>query len=332
MQQVDNRTVARAPEELLRSSAVADQRIHPKGLRQETVKGVGLDFVLLCLGLSMLSFTTALPALLRVILIAGSGVLLVRLARRAARGVRRWLVRFDKFAGQFATPLEPLSVPALRGLPYVQLESVLQSLADTAEQRDSQTHGHCERVALDSVAVGTALGLPREQLGTLYWAALLHDVGKIAIAETVLAKAGRLTSDELDEIRRHPAYGADLLTGISTSLAQVADSVRAHHERWDGLGYPLGLRSESIPLVARIVSVVDVYEALTSPRPYREPLTPDQAVVYIRRGSGTQFDPDVVAVFERLHARRALPSQASLSGPAALAEGRIRSALDLSSL
>lgn len=187
-------------------------------------------------------------------------------------------------------------------LPSVHLGAVLQSLADTAESRDSQTHGHCERVAVDSVTIGTLIGLSEEELNTLYWAALLHDVGKLAVAQSVLTKSGRLTSEELEEIRRHPTYGADLLMGISPHLEQVAAAVRSHHERWDGKGYPQGISGDQIPLLARIVSVIDVYEALTSPRPYRDPLLPGQALVYIRRGSGTQFDPRVVAAFERLHA------------------------------
>lgn len=334
MQHVENRIVARTPAGLLESSPFAEERSHRQGLRSEVVRGIDSGLIMLCLGLSMFSITSALPGALRAVLMVGLGTLFARVAGAgiAGRGVRRRFMRFGGLAGQLATPFAPQSKRAIWSLPSVQLESVLQSLADTAEQRDSQTHGHCERVALDSVALGTALGLPWEQLGTLYWAALLHDVGKIAIAETVLSKAGRLTADELGEIRRHPAYGADLLTGISTSLARVAESIRAHHERWDGLGYPRGLRSECIPLVARIVSVVDVYEALTSPRPYREPLSPEQAVVYIRRGSGTQFDPDVVDIFERLHGRRALPSQDLMSAPAAVAEDRIRRALELSSL
>src|SRR5690606_11405520 len=135
---------------------------------------------------------------------------------------------------------------------------------------------------------------------------LLHDVGKMAVAESVLTKSGRLTSDELDEIRRHPGYGADLVLGISPHLVGIAEAIRAHHERWDGRGYPLGISGNRIPLLARIISVTDVYEALTSPRPYREPLRPEQAAVYIRRGSGTQFDPVVVGAFERLHATAGL--------------------------
>src|SRR5690606_19946634 len=127
-------------------------------------------------------------------------------------------------------------------------------------------------------------GLSSEELDTLFWAALLHDVGKMAVAESVLKKSGRLTNDESDEIRRHPAYGADLVLGISPHLIGIAEAIRAHHERWDGRGYPLGASGESIPLLARIISVTDVYEALTSPRPYREPLRPEQALVYIRRG------------------------------------------------
>jgi len=152
------------------------------------------------------------------------------------------------------------------------------------------------------VTIGTLIGLSEEELNTLYWAALLHDVGKLAVAQSVLTKSGRLTSEELEEIRRHPTYGADLLMGISPHLEQVAAAVRSHHERWDGKGYPQGISGDQIPLLARIVSVIDVYEALTSPRPYRDPLLPGQALVYIRRGSGTQFDPRVVAAFERLHA------------------------------
>lgn len=202
-------------------------------------------------------------------------------------------------------------------LPVVALGKVLQSLASTAEARDSQTYGHCERVADDSVAIGKVLGLSNEELDTLFWAALLHDVGKMAVAESVLTKSGRLTSDELDEIRRHPGYGADLVLGISPHLVGIAEAIRAHHERWDGRGYPLGISGNRIPLLARIISVTDVYEALTSPRPYREPLRPEQAAVYIRRGSGTQFDPVVVGAFERLHATAGLATALPRPEPSA---------------
>lgn len=179
-------------------------------------------------------------------------------------------------------------------------DRVLESLARTVEVRDHHTQGHCRRVARNALALGTSLGLGANELEVLYWAALLHDLGKIAVPDYILLKNGRLSEEEFAEIRRHPAYGADLLTSVSASFREIADVVRAHHERWDGLGYPLGFRGVEIPRLARIIAVVDVYEALTSQRPYRSPMPPEQAVTYIAHGSGSQFDPSIVLAFERL--------------------------------
>lgn len=179
-------------------------------------------------------------------------------------------------------------------------ERILESLARTVEVRDHHTEGHCRRVAKNATALGRALGLEEAQVDVLYWAGLLHDVGKIAVPDYILLKNGRLSDEEFAEIRRHATYGADLLTSVSFSFREIADVVRAHHERWDGLGYPLGLRGGEIPHLARIIAVVDVFEALTSQRPYRSPITTQQALAYIKNGSGNQFDPDVVLAFERL--------------------------------
>lgn len=179
-------------------------------------------------------------------------------------------------------------------------ERILESLARTVEVRDHHTQGHCRRVARNAMVLGSRLGLSEEELEVLHWAALLHDLGKIAVPDYILLKNGRLSEEEYEEIRRHPSYGADLLTSVSASFRQIADVVRAHHERWDGHGYPLGYRGTEIPKLARVIAVVDVFEALTSERPYRSPMPTEQALRYVANGAGSQFDPAIVAVFQGL--------------------------------
>ena len=179
-------------------------------------------------------------------------------------------------------------------------DRVLESLARTVEVRDHHTQGHCRRVARNAGVLGRALGLTDDELGLLRWSALLHDIGKIAVPEYILLKNGRLSESEYAEIRRHPAYGADLLASVSREFRPIADVVRAHHERWDGLGYPLGYRGPEIPRLARIIAIVDVFEALTSERPYRSPMPVDQALQYVLNGAGTQFDPAMIPVFREL--------------------------------
>lgn len=178
---------------------------------------------------------------------------------------------------------------------------VLASLALTVEVRDENTKGHCERVAHNALMMGEALGFSEKQLEILYWSAMLHDLGKIAVPEYILLKPGALSEEEYDEIKRHPACGAELLESISPDFAPIAEIVRTHHERWDGLGYPLGLQGEDIPLMSRIIAIVDVFEALTSARPYRQPIAADKALVYIQESAGYQFDPTLVPLFERLY-------------------------------
>ena len=185
-------------------------------------------------------------------------------------------------------------------------DGILSGLASTVESRDQHTQGHCERVATNALVVGRALGFGDGDLDVLHWGALLHDLGKIAVPESVLLKQGALTEEEYLEIQRHPTYGADLLGSLASEFADIADIVRSHHERWDGQGYPRALKGDEIPLMARIVSIVDVFEALTSIRPYRSPMPPGQAMRYIRAGSGSQFDPDLVPVFEELYRRGAI--------------------------
>lgn len=182
-------------------------------------------------------------------------------------------------------------------------DRVLASLANTVEIRDNHTQGHCRRVARNALVMGTALELSRSDIRILHWAATLHDLGKIAVPEYILLKTSRLSEEEYEEIRRHPMYGADLLASVSQSYRPIADVVRAHHERWDGLGYPLGLKGEEIPEMARIIAIVDVFEALTSERPYRSPMPELQALQYVKNGAGTQFDLRLVELFSSLYLR-----------------------------
>jgi HD-GYP domain-containing protein (c-di-GMP phosphodiesterase class II) len=194
-------------------------------------------------------------------------------------------------------------------------DRVLESLARTVEVRDNHSQGHSRRVAKNAVVLGAALGLGAEELDVLYWAALLHDIGKIAVPEYILMKNGRLSEDEFAEIRRHPGYGADLLASVSQDFRPIADVVRAHHERWDGLGYPLGYRGDEIPKLSRIIAIVDVFEALTSLRPYRSPMPVGQALRYVVNGAGTQFDPRIVPVFESLVDEGQVENGTAFAGP-----------------
>ena len=178
----------------------------------------------------------------------------------------------------------------------------LHLIAEAIELRDPLTAGHSRRVAHNARTLGAAIGIDAPGLASLYWAGLLHDVGKVAVPEAVLQKPGELSDDEWGLVRRHPGLGAALVLKASTDFAGLAEAVGAHHECWDGSGYPDGIAGEDIPLTARILSVVDVFEALTSARPYRQPLEAEEAMSWVSRHAGTQFDPAIVSVFERLFA------------------------------
>ncbi len=194
-------------------------------------------------------------------------------------------------------------VPAVQfGRPYgAGAEEVRLGLAELAKKDDSDTHEHSRWVADAAVMLGRELGLSDSVLGNLYWAGILHDLGKLAVSKAILGKTGRLTEEELREIQRHPTVGADIVAAVLPHESDLIGAIRHHHERWDGCGYPAGLRGTEIPVSARILSIVDVFEALTSDRAYRAALSSDQAVVYIRGASGLHFDSDLVHSFERLY-------------------------------
>lgn len=187
-------------------------------------------------------------------------------------------------------PVDPLELSArVRSLVRLKrytdeldsAEAVILSLAKTVEARDASTEGHCERLAHYATALGRRLYLPDSDLAALHRGAFLHDIGKIAIPDAVLFKAGALTPAEADIIRTHPGVG-DQLCGDLRSLARVRPIVRHHHERLDGSGYPDALSGSAVPLLAQIVAVVDVFDALTTDRPYRTALPVSDALRQLR--------------------------------------------------
>ncbi len=176
---------------------------------------------------------------------------------------------------------------------YIQ---TLSSMITALEARDAYTRGHSDRVADYTAMIGRAMGITGESFNNLVDGARLHDLGKIGIRETVLHKTSALTNEEYAHIKTHPSIGADII-GKMEAYRHLVSMVRHHHERFDGMGYPDGLVGKSIPLQARIISVADAFDAMTSERPYRRTRTPNEALKEIREVAGTQLDPMVVKTF-----------------------------------
>lgn len=188
-------------------------------------------------------------------------------------------------------------------LEQAQVEIVTR-LAVAAEYRDDLTGEHTYRVGQFSALIAQELGLPSEDVALLRIAARLHDVGKIGIPDAILLKPGKFTPAEFERMKVHTLIGARILSGGQSRLLRMAEEIAlSHHERWDGTGYPLGKYGPSIPLTGRIVAVADVFDALTSARPYKKPWSREAALEELRRGAGTQFDPDVVAAGLKVLAR-----------------------------
>jgi len=176
-------------------------------------------------------------------------------------------------------------------------EAVITTLALTIEARDPYTLGHCDRLSRYAVALGQALGLDHEMLRALRLGGYLHDLGKIAVPDGILLKPGPLDPMEQERIRAHPGAGSDLVLGLR-SMELVRPIMRHHHEKWDGSGYPDGLKGAAIPLGARIISVVDVFDALHTERPYKAALPRSEAVsLLIRETDAGYWDPKVVETF-----------------------------------
>jgi response regulator RpfG family c-di-GMP phosphodiesterase len=179
--------------------------------------------------------------------------------------------------------------------------ATLKALAAALEMRDHETHGHSERVVSFSLRLGRELGLDKEQLRSLEFGALLHDIGKIGVPDGILRKPAKLTDEEWLRMREHPALGQAILRDIKF-LGGAALVVGQHHEKWDGSGYPLGLRAEEIDLNARVFAVADAFDAITSNRVYRAGKSYESAMAELETYAGRQFDPRIVAAFRRIPA------------------------------
>jgi hypothetical protein len=177
----------------------------------------------------------------------------------------------------------------------------VRSLAELIDHRDPTTYDHSSRVAVNAVRLARAIGLPEPEVELVEQAAAVHDVGKIGVPDRVLLKPGPLDADERESMRLHSDLGSRILTGFQLFRPGAA-IVRHHHEQWDGGGYPDGLAGEAIPIGARVVAVVDAFDAMTSHRPYRRAIAREEALRRIAAGAGQQWDPKIVAVFRELEA------------------------------
>jgi HD-GYP domain-containing protein (c-di-GMP phosphodiesterase class II) len=174
-------------------------------------------------------------------------------------------------------------------------QQTIQGLARAIDKMDRYTAGHSERVATYAMYLAIRLGLPPEVVEVVRQSALMHDIGKLGCVMN-LNKPGKLTQDEYEVFKKHPVYGRDILDPIKF-LHPLIPGVHLHHERWDGRGYPLGLKGNDVPLIARIIAVADTYDAMTSDRAYRRALPHEVAIGEIERCSSTQFDPEVAHSF-----------------------------------
>ncbi len=178
-------------------------------------------------------------------------------------------------------------------------DASLDGLLSLLTLADRDAYAHAYRVAALAASIGAAMRLPHDQMAALERAALMHDVGKLAMPEAVLRKPAALTVEEQDLIRKHPQIAADLIADIPY-LAAASELVRNAHERVDGLGYPNGTLASEVPLGARVIAVADSFDAMTRPRVFRDAITPSQAILELERCAGTQFDPAVVSMFKRI--------------------------------
>ncbi|HEB89696.1 MAG TPA: HD domain-containing protein [Deltaproteobacteria bacterium] len=171
---------------------------------------------------------------------------------------------------------------------------MMSKLVSAAEYRDHETGFHLKRMSRYSVIIGQTIGLSHEELDLLGIAAPMHDIGKVGIPDEILMKPGKLTDDEYAVMKRHPEIGANILSGDNPLMQASHDIALGHHEKWDGSGYPRGLVGEETPLFARICALADVFDALTTRRPYKEPWPLERTLAFIREQSGSHFDPNLV--------------------------------------
>ncbi|MCK4594497.1 HD-GYP domain-containing protein, partial [bacterium] len=205
--------------------------------------------------------------------------------------------RLENLHGQLIIFVERLNRHSLIESSYL---ATVRTMINALEARDTYQRGHSDRVMRYAVRLGRARGLKPAELTTLSFAAVLHDIGKIGLAEEIIGKDTPLDEAEWVVVRRHPIVGEALVGGIPY-LEEAAVIIRHHHERWDGEGYPNRLAGEEIPLLARILAIAEAYDAMTSERPYRHPLTTERALLELEGNAGEQFDPELVPLFIENH-------------------------------
>jgi response regulator RpfG family c-di-GMP phosphodiesterase len=235
-----------------------------------------------------------------------------------------WLKFLEALAGQAAIAVDNAALFDSLQRSNAELarayDKTLEGWSRALDLRDKETEGHSRRVTEMTVRLAREMGVDEEELVHIHRGALLHDIGKVGIPDSILHKPGPLTGEEWSIMRMHPVYAYELLRPIAF-LAPALDIPYAHHERWDGTGYPRSLKGEDIPLAARIFTIADVWDALRSNRPYRSARPREMALAYIEEQSGKHFDPAVVEAFLRMDWVNLPQQQSILAGggiPAAL--------------
>ncbi len=227
----------------------------------------------------------------------------VRLRTKNLLKTRRYYLDVQRYEGHLEQRIEERT----EQLETSHIE-MLTRLAKVAEYRDDESREHIWRVAKTSALLARAIGLPEEQVALIMRAARLHDVGKVAIPDGILYKPGKLTEAEFEVIKTHTGVGAEILSGGKSALMKLAETIAlTHHERWDGTGYPQGLKGEEIPIAGRILAMADTFDALTHSQPHRKAFSLQEAVQEIQGQREKQFDPEVVDAFMQLFWAGKLP-------------------------